>query len=112
MSNSIIELLESKIADNGTLSIDSIFRFENCTEDFPAFLYIAGKHNCTVNFENEGYVFKPGDDSTETHFLISALMVYMSVGKTLFEKRIQYLLKLFSNDKWVKVAHETILKDS
>lgn len=112
MSDSIIELLEPKIVDNGTLSIDSIFRFENCAEDFPAFLYIAGKHNCTVNFENEGYVFKPGDDSTETHFLISALMIYMSIGKTLFEKRVQYLLKLSSNDKWAKGAHAPILKGS
>ena len=110
MNDCMIDLLEPKIVDNGTLTIDSIFRFEKCIEDFPAFLHIAEKRNCIVEFENEGYVFKPNDDSTETHFLISGLMVYMSFGKLLFEKRIQYLLKLLPNDDWVKGQHEPILK--
>ena len=29
MNSGMIDLLESKIVDNGTLSIDSIFRFED-----------------------------------------------------------------------------------
>lgn len=112
MNSGMIDLLESKIVDNGTLSIDSIFRFEDCVEDFPAFLYIAGKHNCTVIFENEGYSFKPNDNDLETNFLITCLVSYMSIGKTLFKKRVQYLLKLLPNDEWVKGQHEPILKDS
>ena len=44
--------------------------------------------------------------------VLSGLMIYMNMGKTLFGKRVNYLMNLLTNENWVKGVHEPILKDS
>lgn len=58
-NHGLLSYLEGKVVENGTMHIDSVFRFEKNPEDLPAFLWIAKEKNCTIVFENEGYTFKP-----------------------------------------------------
>lgn len=106
----LLEFLEKQVVENGDVCIDSVFRFEKNPQDLPVFLRMAQKKNCTVVFENEGYRFTP-DDSDDDSLLLQSVLIYMGMGKTLFGKRVNYLMNLLTNDNWVKGVHEPILKE-
>jgi hypothetical protein len=109
----LLNFLNQMIVKDGEVHIDSVFRFEQNPEGLPAFLQMAKKHNCTVIFENEGYTFKPkSENNVSDTAMISGLMIYMNMGKTLFGKRINYLMNLITNENWVKGQHEPILKEN
>ena len=48
-NHGLLSYLEEKVVENGTMHIDSVFRFEKNPEDLPAFLWIAKReklHYC------------------------------------------------------------------
>lgn len=49
-NHGLLSYLEGKVVENGTMHIDSVFRFEKNPEDLPAFLWIAKEKNCTIVF--------------------------------------------------------------
>ena len=109
-NHGLLSYLEGKVVENGTMHIDSVFRFEKNPEDLPAFLWIAKEKNCTIVFENEGYTFKPqSENDMGDATVLSGPMIYMNMGKTLFGKRVNYLMNLLTNENWVKGVHEPIL---
>lgn len=111
-NHSLLSYLEDKVVDSGIVYIDSAFRFEKNPEDLPAFLWVAKEKNCTVVFENEGYTFKPKpENDVSDAAILSGLMIYMNMGKSLFGKRVNYLMNLLTNENWVKGVHEPILKE-
>lgn len=104
-NHGLLSYLEGKVEKDGTMCIDSVFRFEKNPEDLPAFLWVAKERNCTVVFENEGYTFKPKpENDTGDAAILSGLMIYMNMGKTLFGKRVNYLMNLLTSDEWVKTS--------
>lgn len=96
--------LESKIIENGTIEIDSIFRFSEEPQDLPAFLGLCDRKSCTVKFMSEGLVCEPKkdifmkDDGEEvwSALFITSFIAYMTFYKKFAGKHFDYLMNLAS----------------
>lgn len=111
--------LEPLIVENGTLYIDSVFRFLDDIESLPAFLGLCQQKKCMVEFELEELICRPGgsllpkdkDDGTpyDSMFIVS-MMAYMTISKQYFGKHLEFLMNLVSKkDNWVQCVREPIL---
>ena len=116
----MIEQLEKEIVENGTITIDSIFRFSENPQDLPAFLGMCEKRNCTVKFALENLVCEPNKEvfmQEDNQEIWSALFVTTFIGYMTFynkfaEKHFEYLTNFASKkEKWVQGEHEPILVD-
>lgn len=63
------------IKENGTLTIPSVFMFDEFDEFF-AFLHVCKVLNCTVIFENENFTTDPKEDDSFYHLKLS---IYMTI---------------------------------
>ena len=96
--------LESKIIEDGTIEIDSIFRFSEEPQDLPAFLGLCARKNCTVKFALEGLVCEPKkdifmkDDGEEvwSALFITSFIAYMTFYKKFAGEHFYYLKNLAS----------------
>ena len=104
--------LERHIVDDGVVTIDSVFRFEDDPTSLPRFLELCRCRNCTVKFVNEGLIctpdgnLRPENDSgrcptgMESVFTM-AMVSYMKMYREYFLKHMEYKLKLEKNKDWV-----------
>lgn len=108
----IIEKLEPHIIDNGVVTIDSVFRFEDDPASLPGFLGLCKRRNCMVRFVNESLMCMPDGNlkpennngrcptGFESMFTV-AMMSYMTMYKEYFLKHMEYKLQLEKNEDWI-----------
>ena len=111
--------LESHIIDNGVVTIDSVFRFNNCDNILREFLNMCKERKCTVKFVHEGLICKPhghlvpedynGDYPITVESKLIATVgnrVMYPRGPELAIKEMEYILHLKKNEDWIKGSNE------
>lgn len=109
---SVIKELEPKIAENGTLVIDSIFRFSEKPTELPAFLQMCKMKRCIVKFELENLICEPDGDLRDCDsdvkygsLLTCSFIAYMTFYQKFAGKHFDYLMNLASKkDDFVKAV--------
>jgi hypothetical protein len=105
-------LLAEGAVKGSTVCIDSIFRFMDDSDMFPAFLQIAKKNGCKVRFINEEVEIDPSDKDSFCGVVVAAFKVYLDMEKQFGGKRNNFEKNLSGKKIFVGVdtSQEAILK--
>ena len=105
-------LLAEGAVKGSTVCIDSIFRFMDDSDMFPAFLQVAKKNGCKVRFINEEVEIDPSDSDSFCGVVVASFKVYLDMEKHFGRKRDNFEKNLSGKKIFVAVdtSREAILK--
>ena len=101
--------LETKVVENGTLVIDSIFRFSEEPTDLPIFLGLCAEKNCKVKFDLEKLVWdkhvlyseEEGKEISSSLFM-TAFISYITMFKRYSAKHFEHLTNMATHEAEIK----------